>query len=71
MCWGHKPTPGLVQIGATYYNTSITDANYQNNPNNHKQNNYSSKENNPANKLDSEKLETELTNTYNQPITMV
>jgi hypothetical protein len=36
-------------------------------PNSYKQNNYSSKDDNLAHKLDPEKLETEPTNAYNQP----
>jgi hypothetical protein len=49
------------------YNTGTTYVNYQNNPNSHKHDNYNPKEDNPAHKLDPKKLETELTNAYNQP----
>jgi hypothetical protein len=42
-----------------------------NNPNNHKQDNNNLKKDNSIDKLDPEKLETESTNVYNQPTTVI
>jgi hypothetical protein len=58
-----NPRNGTSTNRCSRYNTSIAGANYQNTSNSHKQN----KEDNPAHKLDPEKLETKLTNTYKQP----
>jgi hypothetical protein len=44
----HKRTPGTSTNRCSIYNTGIAGANYQNNPNSHKQNNNSPKEDNPA-----------------------
>jgi hypothetical protein len=64
------PTHTHTKTGAnrcSKYNIGTADTNYQNNPNNHKHDNYSPKKDNPVHKLDPEKLKIEPTNGYNQP----
>jgi hypothetical protein len=66
--WGSQIGTGTNRCSR--YNIGTVGANYQNNPNSHKQDNNKTKEDNPAHKLDPKKLKIEPTNAYNQPTTM-
>jgi hypothetical protein len=63
----HTSTPGLVQIDIADTTLVQQVSTTRTTPTTTKQDNYSLKEDNLVHKLDSEKLETEPTNAYNQP----